>query len=87
MCANETVLDGAKNILVDEKANSFIYDLDSEALEPLFKLKGDHVIQSYMLRSKALAKGNVKAGIDASESHLLAVLSKNTTIQIWDIDH
>ena len=59
---------GCPHIVVDEKANSFLVnplaanDTDSELCEELFKLKGDHVTRSYLLKSQALARGSTRQG-------------------------
>ena len=81
-------IDRAKHIIVDEAANSYTLDNSSGELEPLFKLKGNHVSKTYMLNSKALSQGSIRNNPQvAKAANLLSVLSKDTSIQIWDIDN
>ena len=82
-------INSARHIIVDQNAQSYSLNGATGALEPLFKLKGGHVSKSYMLQSKALAQGSLRNQPDANPplSNLLAVLSKDTPIQIWDVDN
>ena len=76
----------SKHVIVDEKGQSYLLNHQSGSLDTLFKLKGQHITHTYMVRSSCLTQGSLKTSTP-KEANLLACLSKDTPIQIWDVDN
>ena len=86
-----------QHLMVTEQAHCYLSNLDEEGkMEELFKLKGSHVHKTYLDHTHAFASTNKKTkdkeekidgeSVQHAKSHLLKVISKDTPLQIWDIN-
>ena len=81
--------------MITEKAKCYISDPEEEGkLDLLLNLNGDNVHKTYLDFSGAFGmskrqqkkKGEETSKTETTRSHLLKVISKGTTLQIWDIN-
>ena len=76
------------HIVVDQGAQSYSLKDSTGELEKLYKLKGSHVHKTYMMNSQALTQASIRSDAGAGKlANLMAVISKDTPVQIWDVDH
>lgn len=74
-------------IVVSEKARAYITPSGTSTeteLEPLFKLKGDHVHKTYLDYSAAMTSAK-NSDTPPAKTNLLKAISKNMALQIWDV--